>query len=216
MRSIGVLITIVAAGAAFTSSSAQAATGCGVANSKKVASSGPLVVITADHNDPTGGPYRDVEACIGSRPPYQLDVLTTDGENCPLRTVRLSSHRYVGIDIRCVDTTIGTTDDTLRSFDVLRRKGLYGADKNGDAPGLEGVRKGFVMTTTGAFAWIQDFDTHSDVIACDRRSPCNDGLGNPSKGLDQKRHAKTLGGLRSSGKTVSWRDGSKRRSAKLH
>jgi hypothetical protein len=73
---------------------------------------------------------------------------------------------------------------------------------------------GVVLASDGAFAFIEDFPAHSDVIGCDAAARCTGPTGLPARRLGQARRG-TLHGLRLHGRIVSWRDGTHRRRARL-
>jgi hypothetical protein len=174
---------------------------CGITGARTVASSGPLVLVTT--------PARDVEACIGRRPPWQLDTLKSADGPCRLLYAR-ATHGYVAaIDIRCKLTILSERVDEIVSFDVARHRILRGSP---DAV-YEHV-SGVVSAADGAFAFIEDFPAHSDVIGCDAAARCTGPTGLPAHTLDQARRG-TLHGLRLRGRSLSWRDGAHRRQASL-
>jgi hypothetical protein len=195
------VITSAVGVSALAASPASGSTTCGIPGAQRVAASGRLVVVKT----PT-----EVAACIGSRRPYQLDTLSSVDGPCELRTARAVLGRYAGIDIRCNLETLDIFVDTIVSFDVARGRVRRGSDTSA----WEDVRRGFVLASNGAFAFIEDFAANAEVLACDSRANCKREGGVPSRKLDKGR-ASDIGGLRVRGNTVSWRHGSRRRSARL-
>jgi hypothetical protein len=189
---------------------ADASTNCGVAGATRIASDGRLVVIQASRHDPTVGTFTDVEACIGSQPSRQVDVLSSVDASCHVRQVRTASQRYVGLDIRCVDATLGIIADNVYSFDVARGRVWRGSQ---DAA-IEDFHRSFVLAANGAIAYIWDTAQGTIVFGCDAHTNCR-AEGNPSRKLDKARRAAAIGSLRARGNIVSWRHGSTRRSARL-
>jgi hypothetical protein len=189
----------LAAGA--RSGQAHAFAACGIAGARTVASSGPLAVVTT--------PANDVEACIGRRPPWQLDSLNGVDGPCRVLHARAARGHVAAIHIRCEVTVLDERVDEIVSFDVARRRILRG---NPDAV-YEHV-SGVVLAADGAFALIEDFPARSDVIGCDATARCRDEAGLPARRLDQARRG-SLHGLRVRGRTVSWRHGAHRRQAIL-
>jgi hypothetical protein len=139
--------------------------GCGIAGARTVASSGPLVVVTT--------PAKDVEACIGRRPAWQFETLNSADGPCRLVYVRASRGHVAAIDIRCELTVLSERVDEIVSFDVARHRILRGSR---DAV-YEHVSR-VVSAADGAFALIEDFPAHSDVLACDH-SPLHGVGGSP-------------------------------------
>ena len=174
---------------------------CGIAGARTVASSGPLLVVTT--------PAKDVEACSGRRPPWQLDSLNSVDGPCRLLHARASHGHVAAIDIRCELTLLSERVDEIVSFDAARHRILRGSPE----AVYEHV-SGVVLAADGAFALIEDFPAHSDVIGCDATARCTGPTGLPARTLDQARRG-TLHGLRLRGRSLSWRDGAHRRHASL-
>jgi hypothetical protein len=197
----GVFVTVAMVVAlAVAGPSSGAAGTCGLTGAKRVASSGPLVVIvTAD---------KSVEACIGRRPNFQLETLNEIDATCALRKVAASFQRFVGLDIHCADD-LDINPEELVSFDVKRRARIYGSEQ----AGLEDVR-GAVFAPGGAFAYLEDFGSVTDVIACDARTDCRSSNATPNRVLDHAPKG-TIGGLAIHGTTVLWRHGTAHRKARL-
>jgi hypothetical protein len=214
MRALRLVFSIAAAVgivASVAAGPAAASTNCGVAGAEHIASQGRLVLIEATRTSSIVGTYRDVEACIGSRRPVQVDVLSSVDATCRVREARLAAERYVGLDIRCRNASVGFVADQVYSFDVARARVLRGSQE----AGFEDLRLGFVLATNGGIAYIRDTAQGTIVFACDGHAKCNSESGTPSRHLDRLRSARGLGSLRVSGTTVSWRHGTRRRSARL-
>lgn len=154
-------------------------------------------------------PAEDIEACIGRRPPWQLETLNSADGPCRLLHVRAARGHVAAIDIRCEVTVLSERVDELLSFDVARHRILRGSR---DAV-YEHV-SGVVFAADGAFALIEDFPAHSDVLGCDATARCTGPGGLPVRTLDRARR-RTLRGLRLQGRDVVWRDGARRRHASL-
>jgi hypothetical protein len=191
---------------------AQASANCSVAGAKRIASDGRLVVIQATQAAPTTGSYSDVDACIGAHPPRQLDVLSSVDGPCWVREVRVTSQRYVGVDVRCDLASIGAIADTIFSFNVAQARVWRGTTQGS----VEHLRAGFVLARNGAIAYIRDTSQGTIVYACDTRAKCLNPDGQPSHQLDHAHDSRTIGDLRITGNAISWRHGHTRRNARLN
>jgi hypothetical protein len=120
----------------------------------------------------------------------------------PPLSARLTANRCVGIDVYCNDTTDQATYHLIASFDLKRRALLYGDPTMTD----ELARAGFVMTVTGALAWIDDSPGSTQVNAWDAQG---------KRTLDSSPRRSDISGLVASGTTVSWLNGGQHRSAVL-
>jgi hypothetical protein len=209
-RAIGAVgLTIL--GVAFsTAAPAAVRTNCGVAGAKRIASDGRLVVIEASRQDPTVGMFTDLEACIGSQRPKQVDVLSAVDSSCHVREVRTAAQRYVGVDIRCTDPALEFVADNVYSFDVARDRVWRGSRE----AAMEDFHRSFVLAANGAIAYVWDTAQGTIVFGCDAHANCR-ADGDPSRKLDKARRAAAIDSLRVRGDTVSWRHESTRRSARL-
>jgi hypothetical protein len=180
-------------------SSAAAVGRCHVAGARRFAHSRILVVLVT----------RDtVYGCQGGSSPFQLETLFNPPAACRLLTVRLAAERYVGIDVYCDDSELQITTHQIESFDLRRRKLLYGDPSTPD----DSARTGFVMTESGALAWVDDFPGGSTQLQVwDRRSNRNFDF----RTLDTAAQPSQIAGLRASGSTISWLHGGKRRTARI-
>ena len=180
-------------------SGAASAGRCHVAGARQFAHSRSLVVLVT----------RDtVYGCRSGSSPFELETLFNPPAACRLLTVRLASERYIGIDVYCDDSELQITTHLIESFDLRRRRLLYGDPSTPD----DSARSGFVMTTAGALAWVDDFQGGStQVQVWDRRSNRNFDF----RTVDSVTQPSQISGLRVSGSTISWLHGGKRRTARI-
>jgi hypothetical protein len=191
---------------------AYASTNCGVAGAQRIASDGRLIVIQATRPAGPLDSYTDVEACIGSHPARRVDVLSSVDGPCWIREVRVTSQRYVGLDVRCNLASIRAIADTIYSFNVAQDHVWRGTNQGS----VEDLRAGFVLARNGAIAYIRDTAQGTIVYGCDALAKCLDTDGEPSHHLDHARDPRTIGDLRITGNVISWRHGRKRCKARLH
>jgi hypothetical protein len=88
-----------------------------VAGARQFAHSRSLVVLVK---------HDTVYGCRSGSSPFGLETLFNLPAACRLLTARLASERYIGIDVYCDDTELQITTHRIESFDLRRRKLLYG------------------------------------------------------------------------------------------